>query len=300
MNDFFSSFWSIYISAVVIIGIIGLFYLLFANNKHQLAKGEQAETLDHVWDENLQELNNPLPRWWLWMFILTMVFSIVYLILYPGLGSFKGYFNWTSDNQYAAEVKTAQSQYQPLYDKYLQQPVETVAANAEARAMGERLFLTYCMQCHGSDARGAKGFPNLRDNDWLYGGQPDTIKTTLNNGRMGVMPAWGAIIGDDGVKNVTQYVLSLSGRQHDELRAQQGKTIFSQNCAACHGADGKGVQAMGAPNLTDKIWLYGGSEKTIIETINKGRNGQMPPHKELLGDAKIHLLTAYIYGLSKE
>lgn len=302
MNEFVSSFWSNYIAVIVIVSIIGLFYLLFANNKQKLAKGEQAEKLDHVWDDDLQELNNPLPRWWLWMFIITLVFSVGYLALYPGLGSFKGYFNWTSDNQYEKEVAVAQAQYQPLYDKYLKQSVEQVSKDPEARAMGERLFLTYCIQCHGSDARGAKGFPNLRDNDWLFGGTPEDIQTSITNGRggAGLMRAWGPELGDEGVKNVAQFVLSLSGRQHDSLRAQQGKAIFKQNCVACHGAEGKGTPAMGAPNLTDKIWLYGGSEKAIIESINKGRNGKMPPHLELLGEAKVHLLTAYIYGLPKD
>jgi cytochrome c oxidase cbb3-type subunit 3 len=232
------------------------------------------------------------------MFYLTIFFGIGYLALYPGLGKWAGLRGWTSVGQYKEERSQAEAKYQPLYDKYLKQDVKAVAADKEAQEMGKRLFQTYCIQCHGSDARGAKGFPNLTDNDWLYGGSPEQILQTLNAGRQGQMPAFGAAFGEEKVKDVANYVMSLSGKKHDAERAGRGKETFSTVCAACHGPDGKGNQAMGAPNLTDNIWLYGGTEKTIIETVTNGRANQMPAWKDFLGDGKVHLLTAYVWGLS--
>ena len=207
---------------------------------------------------------------------------------------------WSSKGQYEAQVEKAEADFGPLYEKYAAVDVEVLAKNPEALKTGERLYANYCSGCHGSDARGAKGFPNLRDQDWLYGGAPEQIKTALLNGRSGVMPALEAALGADGVVNVTEYVLSLSGRDHDVALAAKGKVNFDSICAACHGADGKGNQALGAPNLTDRIWQYGGSRKSIIETLELGRNGQMPAHKDFLGEEKIHLLTAYVYSLSQE
>jgi len=253
----------------------------------------------HTWDENLQEYNHPLPRWWMWLFYITIVFGIVYLAVYPGFGTFQGSFGWSSSGQYEAEMKKATDQYAPIFDKYLKEDLKVVAADPNAKATGERLFLTYCMQCHGSDARGAKGFPNLTDGDWLYGGDPVQIQTTILEGRNGVMPPFGPALGADGVKDVAHYVRSLSGLAADSLRVQRGKEIFQQNCVACHGPDGKGMQAVGAPNLTDQVWLYGSSENTIAETVTKGRNNRMPAFKEFLGEAKVHLLAAYVYGLSQ-
>ena len=232
------------------------------------------------------------------MFVLTLVFGVVYLVLYPGLGTFKGIRGWTSVGQYKSERAEAEAKYQPLYDSYLKQDIKTVAADPKAHEMGQRLFQTYCMQCHGADARGAKGFPNLTDNDWLWGGDAATIHTTIAAGRVGAMPAWGAAFGEEKVKDAANYVMSLSGKKHDAERAARGKETFTAVCAACHGPDGKGNQALGAPNLTDNVWLYGGTEKAIIETITNGRNNQMPAWKDFLGDGKVHLLTAYVWGLS--
>ncbi|SMF14277.1 cytochrome-c oxidase, cbb3-type subunit III [Pseudogulbenkiania subflava] len=298
MSDFVSDFWGVYIAVVVIVGIVGLAYLLFSQSKTNLKKGEKVETVGHVWDDDLQEYNNPLPRWWMMLFYITLVFGAVYLVLYPGLGTFKGIRGWTSVGQYNEERSQAEAKYQPLYDKFLKQDIQAVAANPEAQAMGKRLFQTYCVQCHGSDARGAKGFPNLTDNDWLHGGTPQKIEETITIGRHGQMPAWGAAFGEEKVKDVANYVMSLSGKKHDADRAARGKETFSAVCAACHGPDGKGNQAMGAPNLTDNIWLYGGTEKTIIETITNGRNNQMPAWKDFLGEGKVHLLASYVWGLS--
>ena len=308
MSDFTSDFWAWYVGAITVISVLACAVLLYASSTAQVVKDGQPDTTGHTWDEDLSEWNNPLPRWWMWMFYITILFGLAYVVLYPGLGNYAGVLGWTSTGQFDDEQKQAAVQYGPMFDKYLQQDIVKVAADPEARAIGQRLFLNNCAQCHGSDAGGGKGFPNLRDNDWLYGGDPETIKASITNGRNGVMPPLGgAMGGDDGVKDVANYVLSLSGRTHDELRAARGKSKFSTICAACHGPDGKGNKALGSPNLTDDIWLYGGSESSLMETINKGRGANMvaagvsvmPAHKDLLDDAKIHLLAAYVYSLSQ-
>ncbi len=299
MSDFISGFWSPYIAIVTVVSMLACALLLWRLSTRRLAKGEKVDTTGHVWDEDLTEYNNPLPNWWRWMFYITIVFSLGYLAAYPGLGSFAGLWNWSSAGQYEKERTAAQQRFGPLFDKYLAQDVQAVAADPQARQMGERLFLTYCAQCHGSDAGGSKGFPNLSDADWLYGGEPEAIKTTITAGRNGVMPPMGPSLGAEGTKELANYVLSLSGGKHDSALAEKGKEKFAM-CAACHGADGKGNQQLGAPNLTDQTWLYGSDEATIIETITNGRNNMMPAHGELLGEGKVHMLAAYVYGLSKK
>ncbi len=297
MSDFTSGFWHWYIAIISLISIFACGLLLYSQSKTRPAKGEKVELHGHVWDGDLTEYNNPLPRWWAWLFYITIVFSLGYLVVYPGLGSFRGTFNWTSTNEYEAEIKQANAEYGPLFDKYLKVDIATLAKDPKANAMGQRLFLNDCAQCHGSDAGGAKGFPSLRDKDWLYGGDPATIETSILGGRNGVMPALGAAIGGEpGIKEVANYVRSLSGLKHDAKLAEAGKAKFAI-CAACHGAEAKGNPAMGSPNLTDAIWLYGSSEETIAETIRNGRNNMMPAQKERLGEAKIHLLAAYVYSL---
>jgi cytochrome c oxidase cbb3-type subunit III len=298
MADFTSDFWNLYVAGITLLSIVGCGVFLFAQTKRR-AGSEQVSTTGHVWDDDLAEYNNPMPRWWVWLFYLTIVFSLVYLVFYPGLGSFSGSFGWSSQKQFDEEMAKANQQFGPLYDKYLKMDLTAVAADTQAQQMGQRLFLNHCAQCHGTDGGGSRGFPSLRDSDWLWGGTPELIKTSIADGRMGVMPPMGAAVGtDEDVQDVANYVLSLSGRTHDQPRAQRGKEKFV-TCAACHGAEGKGNQALGAPDLTDKIWLYGGSEAAIIEVITKGRNGIMPPQRELLGDAKVHLLAAYVLHLSK-
>lgn len=242
---------------------------------------------------------NPMPKWWSWMFIITVIFAFVYLALYPGLGNFKGMLGWTSAGQHTAEVKKMDDTVKPLFDKFMAMDLKAVAADKQAMEMGKRLYLTYCMQCHGADARGAKGFPNLTDSDWLYGGEPEQIKETISNGRMGVMPPH-AQLGGDTIKDLANFVRSLSGLPNDATRAAKGKEAFTAaGCVGCHGPEGKGMHAVGAPNLTDKVWLYGSSEAVITETITNGRQNQMPAWKEFLGDAKVHLLSAYVLSLSQ-
>jgi cytochrome c oxidase cbb3-type subunit 3 len=300
MSDFTSGFWNWFIILMVVISFALIFWLIrwTAKGKPPKTANGEIKTMGHVWDENLEELNNPLPRWWLIMFYTTLVFSAAYLLLYPGLGSFKGLLNWSQTNQYEHEINQANDTYGPVYNKFLNKDIAALINDPDALKIGARLYSTYCTTCHGSDARGVRGFPNLRDNDWLHGGSSENIKTTIMNGRQGMMPAWEAILGNDGVFQVTEYVRSLSGREVDSVVAYQGKQIFDKNCVVCHGVDGKGNQAIGAPNLTDNIWLYGGTQKQIFQSIAAGRNGTMPAHKEFLGEAKVHLLAAYIYGLS--
>jgi cytochrome c oxidase cbb3-type subunit 3 len=301
MADFTDSFWDLYIATLCLLGIAGCAILLWSQSVHRVAPGGNTDgTTGHVWDGDLKELNTPMPRWWMWLFYLTIVFSLVYLVLYPGLGDYPGKLGWTSTGQYKQELASADKEYGPLFKQYQQMDIKAVAADPQARAIGERMFLTYCAQCHGSDARGNKGYPNLTDGDWLYGGTPDLIKTTILKGRNGVMPPMAAALpSDKDVENVAHYVMSLSGSTADPIKAVMGKPGFSA-CMACHGAGGVGNQALGAPNLSDKVWLHGGSAETIMETIRKGRNSTMPAFEDFLGDAKSHVLAAYVWGLSNK
>jgi cytochrome c oxidase cbb3-type subunit 3 len=295
MSDFTHAFWPLFVSGVTLVSIVGCALLLVSMSKGR--KSSDAEQTGHVWDEDLVELNNPLPRWWIVLFWVTIAFGLVYLAWYPGLGTWKG-GGWTSVAQYEDEMRYAERLYGPIYQRFAATDIKALAADPQARAAGEKLFLNYCTQCHASDARGGKGFPNLTDTDWLYGGDPQTIEKTILDGRNGMMPAWGPVLKEEGVRDAANYVRSLSGLAHDAARAERGKTLFATYCAACHGPDGKGNMALGAPNLTDQVWLYGSSEATIMETIARGRNNHMPAHRELLGEPRVHVLAAYVYGLS--
>lgn len=303
MADFFNEGWGVAIAVLVVLAMLACALLLWSQSRMKVKLGADGkplpvETTGHVWDVDLVENNNPLPRWWSWLFYGTIIFSAVYLVYYPGLGAMPGKLGWSQVGQYEEEMKQGEQQYGVLFNRFLAMDVKQVARDPQARAMGERLFLNSCAQCHGSDAQGSKGFPNLTDHDWLYGGEPQNIKDSITQGRNGQMPALGAALGtDDDVQNVANYVLSLSGAPHDPIRAVHGKPKFG-TCAACHGADGKGNPALGAPNLTDRTWLYTGGAQGIMETINKGRSNHMPAHQGILSPAKIHLLTAYVWGLS--
>ncbi len=292
-----TSFWSLWISAITIAVIAGCLILVLHTRRTEVHKETTTETMHHAFD-GIEELDNPLPRWWFNMFIITIIFGVVYLFLYPGLGNYKGYLNWTSHNQWEAEMAHADEHYKPVFAKFANLSVEEIAGNDTARQMGQRMFNNNCAVCHGQAGAGAYGFPNLSDNDWLYGGSGANIKATISNGRVGAMPPWGAIIGEDGVRNVTSYVLGLNGQKVDAKAAAQGQTTYQAMCIACHGADGKGNQMLGAPNLTDDIWLYGGSFEKVAHSIRQGRNGAMPAHSSLLSEDKIHLISGYVFSLS--
>lgn len=305
MADFFNQWWGIWIAILTVLAMLGCAVLLWSQSTIKVKVGTDGkplpvETTGHVWDEDLQENNNPLPRWWSFLFYLTLIFSAGYLFLYPGLGTMKGYLGWSQINEYETEMQAGEKQYGPLFNKYLAMDIPNLAKDPQARAIGERLFLNSCAQCHGSDGQGSKGFPNLTDRDWLYGGDPKAIAHTIHEGRNGQMPPMAAAVGNDqDVLNVANYVLSLSNTTHDPIKALLGKPKFAA-CAACHGADGKGNPVLGAPNLSDKVWLYGGGVANIVESINLGRNNRMPAHKAILSEAKMHLLTAYVWGLSNQ
>ena len=301
-----TSFWSWYITILSLGTIAALTWLLFATRKGQRPDTVE-ETTGHNYD-GIEEYDNPLPRWWFMLFVATIIFALGYLVLYPGLGNWKGVLpgyedGWTGVNQWKKEMAKADEQYGPLFAKYAAMPLEEVAQDEQALKMGSRLFASNCSVCHGSDAKGSYGFPNLTDNDWLYGGDPETIKTTILHGRQAAMPAWKDVIGEEGVKNAAAYVRSLADLKQPEgiaVDLAAGQKIYQTNCAVCHGPDGKGLQAMGAPNLTDRVWLYGSSFAQVQQSIRHGRNGQMPAQEAFLGNDKVHLLAAYVYSLSQQ
>lgn len=322
-----NTFLSVFVTVISLGTIFGCLSLLIWCTRDKMGMEDGAPT-GHTFD-GISELNNPLPKWWSYLFVFMVVFSLFYLALYPGLGNFKGLLGWTSSNQYvyskeefneAAEeareqgllvqydremvkadevfgAKFRELAYEPGSENYL--PIPVIAKNEDATQVGQRLFLQNCAQCHGSDARGGRGFPNLTDDAWLWGGEPEQIKHTLMHGRQGAMPGWEDALGDDGVQEVVSYVLSLSGRKVDPIEAKKGEARFAV-CAACHGADGTGNTALGAPNLTDDIWLYGGSRAAVEDSVRHGRNGVMPAWKDILGEDKIQLLSAYVYSLSNK
>ena len=303
MSDFVNEFWNWYVILGVLVSILACGVVLWMQSIHHPSHEQTTDTTGHVWDETLEEFNNPLPKWWMWLFYATVVFALIYAVLYPTLGGFQGVFGWSTAGEHQKEVKSVEDKVKPLFDNYLKMDLKAVAADQKAMEMSGRLYQTYCMQCHGATAQGSRdqGFPNLTDADWQWGGEPAQIVETITNGRMGMMPAYGgnpdAIGGEAGAKEVANYVRSLSGLSNDSALSAKGKTKYETVCSACHGQDGKGMQALGAPNLTDKSWLYGSSEAKIVETITQGRANQTPPWKDFLGEAKIHLLSAYILNL---
>ena len=297
MSDFFNAGWSIYVAVATVVGLVACLALLVIAARRRVMANDN--TTGHVWDEDLRELNNPLPRWWMWLFVLTVLFSAAYLALYPGLGSAPGQLRWTSLGQHQAEQAEARATSAPLFAAYAGKPAAQLIREPQAMAIGERLFANNCATCHGADARGSKGFPNLTDRDWLWGGAPENIAESITKGRQGSMPPMAAAVGNpDDVRHVANYVLSLSGSPHDSIAASLGRNKFTA-CAACHGANGKGNTALGAPNLADDVWLHGWGEAMVVATIQKGRTNVMPAHGERLTPEQIHLLSAYVWGLSQ-
>ena len=297
MSDFINDGWAWYVAGITVAGLLFCAFILLVASKRKVMASDN--TTGHVWDEDLREMNNPLPRWWAWLFVLTVIFAVVYLALYPGLGTNPGAFKWSSTGQWQSEQDKAHAAMAPVYAKFTAMSAADLAKDSQAMGIGERLFVNNCAQCHGSDAHGSKGFPNLTDNDWLGGSGAEYIKKTVTGGRMGVMPPMAAAVGTaEDVKNVANYVLSLSNSAHNNVAAELGKAKFAA-CAACHGADGKGNQAIGAPNLTDKIWLHGWGEDAIIAMVNNGKTNVMPNFASRLSAEQIHVLAAYVWNLSQ-
>ena len=289
---------AIIISIVVLANIAALMALLFGLRRRAGEGPVTTDTTGHVWDEDLRELNNPLPRWWLWLFVITTIFGLGYLVVYPGLGNYRGTSGWTSGREHAEQAATSEALLAKTFEPFEHHSAAELAANPEAVRIGRNLFVNNCAACHGSDARGAPGFPNLTDHDWLWGGTPEAIEQSIAQGRSSVMPQWKeALGGDSGVEDVLRYVMSLSGRELPAGDLNNGKAKFIAICTACHGADAHGNQALGAPNLTDQIWLNGGALTTVRQTIANGRHAQMPAHLERLGETRVNLLTAYVISL---
>lgn len=294
-NEFFNDFWPYFISIITVVSVLACYALLHANKT--VEKKSKDNTTGHVWDEDLKEMNNPLPRWWMGLFIITIIFGLIYLWLYPGLPVHKGSLNWDQASQYDEELQENNSQIATVYAKYKDTKHNELALNEEAMKIGQSLFLNNCAQCHGSDARGSIGFPNLTDHDWLYGGEINAIKTTIKNGRNGVMPPMGMIGNDKDIEAVAHYVISLSGGVYNPGLIANGRAKFGA-CAACHGADGKGNQQIGAPNLTDNIWLHGTGVSSVVRRIKEGKNNMMPAWSSRLSEEQIHILASYVWSLS--
>ncbi|MEO0424377.1 MAG: cytochrome-c oxidase, cbb3-type subunit III [Pseudomonadota bacterium] len=294
-----STFWTVFIAVITIANVLACWWLIWWTSKSRPDEVASGEVTDHVWDQNLREKNNPMPRWWLNLFHITIVFTLVYVLLFPSLGGVGGLLGWSSDGQWEEEVLAAEERYGPIYAQYAGVDVATLAADEQALKLGEAVFINNCTTCHGSDGRGARGFPNLADADWQWGGDPDTILQTISHGRNAAMPALGAALGEDGVAEVVEYVRSLSGLDHEAAQASAGKSRFDMMCAACHGANAKGNPLFGAPNLSDETWLYGSSRAVLTQTINAGRNGMMPAHNALIGEDRARLVAAYVYQLGK-
>jgi len=297
VSDFVNSGWAWFVAVVTVLSLVACLGLLIIASRRKVMANDN--TTGHTWDVDLRELNNPLPRWWMYLFVLTVVFAAVYLAFYPGLGTNAGTLKWTSVGQYEAEQAKARQAMEPVYAKYVAMNAEQLGADNAAMGIGQRLFLNNCAQCHGSDGRGSKGFPNLADTDWLGGDTHDYVKGVISNGRTGNMPPMAAAVGSaEDVKNVANYVLSLSGSPHNSVAAELGKAKFAA-CAACHGPDGKGNQALGAPNLTDKVWLHGWGEQAVISMVTNGKLNVMPAQKDRLAPEQIHVLAAYVWSLSQ-
>ncbi|WNK19638.1 cytochrome-c oxidase, cbb3-type subunit III [Halomonas piscis] len=300
-GDSLSGFWSAWV-IIISLGTIGLSaWFLLSNrrtDKQPDAEGN-VETTGHAAD-GIEEYDNPLPKWWFQLFVGTVVFAVGYLVLYPGLGNFQGLLGWSQESQWEQEVEQAEERFAPIFEQYQEVAIPELAKDGEAMQVAERIFLNNCAVCHGSNARGGYGFPNLTNDDWLYGGEPENIVATITNGRNGLMPSWQQL-GEDNIENLTQFVLSLSGEDHDADRAEKGQSTFISVCAACHTPDGTGNQALGAPDLTDEVWLYQKPGQSVADsvrqTLRNGRNGHMPAQAAYIGEDKVHLVAAYVYSL---
>jgi len=294
-----SSFWSWYITILTLGNIAACVWLIRWTAKKRPGEAAAHETTGHSWD-GLSEYNNPMPRWWLWLFYITIVFGLIYLALYPGLGAYKGLLGWSSHGAWSDEVERVEARVAPLFAAYAAVPIPELARNAEAMQTGRRLFGNNCAMCHGADGGGRVGFPNIANNSWQWGGTPEQIHQSILRGRVAVMPGFGAALGERGVDEVAAYVFTLDGRSAPPELVEAGRVHYQRLCIACHGPEGKGNPLMGAPNLTDGNWTYGGGLGAIRTSVGAGRNGRMPAQEALLGADRVHLLSAYVYSLSMD
>ena len=309
---------SIFIAAVTILHILGYIGLVYWTT-HIKAGGDakEGEVIDHTWDGDLKEMNNPMPGWWLSLFYLMIAFAIAYLFLYPGV--YKGSKGWTQLTQYQQESRRVDARSAEYFRHYAGKSVEDLAKDTDALAIGRRIFLQNCAVCHATDAGGTPGnYPNLTDKDWIWGGTPENIINTITNGHTGAMPAGGALISvtpgqapsaedQQKLEDVSNYILALGGYEHDQALAEKGKELYGTSCVACHGPDGKGNPVIGGINLADQTWLYAEDSedpaalKTFIQNqIQHPRNNVMPAWKDILGEAKIKVVAAYVYSLSQD
>jgi len=284
-------------------------------DKKEIDDVSGVETTGHEWD-GIKELNNPLPRWWLWTFYACIVWALAYTVFYPAwpgiTGATAGILGWSSRADLAKEVTVAKEAQAVYLDKLAATDITEVSADAElvqfATAGGASTFKVYCEQCHGSGAQGGPGYPNLNDDAWIWGGTIEDIYTTLMHGvrydadedtRISDMPAFGRdeLLERDAISDVAWHVRKLSGQEHDEAAAERGAVVFEENCAACHGDAGEGMAELGAPNLSDAIWLYGGTHAQIVAQINAPRQGVMPAWSERLGETTVKQLAVYVHGL---
>lgn len=300
MSDFTSGFWGYFIATVTLLGIAWCLWLLVSQRRWLKVSKEDVTDTGHVWDGDLRELNNPVPRWWTIMYVLMCIFGLGYLFLYPGLGHFSGALGYTTEQEIEQRQQAYAESVRPLYAKFDGMTIPQLAHNAEAEQIGQRLFLNYCAQCHGSDARGSASFPNLVEGDSLYPRTPEAIMQTITQGRNGIMPSFAGVIDGATASDIAQYVRSFSGLAHNQLAAIRGQRAYATNCVACHGVDGKGNKALGAPNLTDGVWLYGSSERRIVEAITNGLNNRMPAQEHILTPEQIRMLTAWVWGLTQK
>ncbi len=303
MSDFTNGFWPWYVAAISVVSILACAVLLWLAGRVTINKPAgrvDDNTTGHVWDEDLRELNNPLPRWWMWLFVITVVFALAYLAIFPGLGSYKGMIGWSTDREHSEDVRALSQQVAPLYAEFAAQPIEVLTKDSRALAIGESVFMNNCAQCHGSDARGSKSYPNLTNSNagWLGERTAAHIVQTVTNGRTGMMPPMAAAVGgEQELSELANYVLSLSGSPYNDIKAFRGKSKFTA-CAACHGMDGKGNKALGAPNLTDDYWLHGWGEASIVSMIKTGKTNAMPAQSSKLTPDQIHVVAAYVLSLS--
>jgi cytochrome c oxidase cbb3-type subunit 3 len=291
-----STGWSIFIIVLVFGNLIGVMWLLLATSSKKQANGSEVESTGHIWD-GITELNHPLPKWWFNMFILTTVFAVVYMFLFPALGNYEGALGWTQLKQLDEQMEENKLNREAFFKQFEGLDQAALQANKSAMNTASRLFANNCAQCHGSDGKGSRGFPNLSDDDWLYGDSMDSVVHSILYGRQGMMPAFAEILPQDQLSATAQYVLSLSNQASDQTKVADGKAVFEMQCAACHGVDAKGNQMLGAPNLTDTIWLYGGMLKDIETTLKIGRSGKMPAHQHLFNEQEAKVLAAYVLSL---